>query len=294
MKTVAEALRLGAERLARAGVADPLWDAERLLRHVLSVDRAALVATSADALPPESESRYRELIQQRAARRPLQHLLGVQAFWRHEFLVTPDVLIPRPETELLVEAALEGVEAVGRPVIVDVGTGSGCIALSLAAERPEAVVQATDISAAALRVAEENARRLGLQGRVVFHRGDLLAPVRPLFGRIDLVVSNPPYVAAAELSGLMPEVRDHEPRLALLPPDGPAAFYARLFGEARETLRPGGLVMVELGRGLDQVVSEVAERAGLEVEQVLPDLQSIPRVLVARRAMPPGAPSRGR
>src|SRR6185503_1752815 len=150
--TVAEALRLGAERLARAGVADPLWDAERLLWHVLASDRAALVAGSREPIPREAESRYRELVEQRAARRPLQHLVGLQAFWRHEFLVTPDVLIPRPETELVVEAALEGVRSLDRPVIVDVGTGSGCIALSLAAERPQATVHATDISEAALLV----------------------------------------------------------------------------------------------------------------------------------------------
>ena len=135
---------------------------------------------------------------ERARRVPLQQLVGTQAFWRHEFKVTRDVLTPRPETELLVEASLEVLRDTARPLIVDVGTGSGCIALSLAAERPDARVHATDVSPAALAVARENARRLGLADRVSFHEGDLLQPLASQFGAIDLVVSNPPYVDERE------------------------------------------------------------------------------------------------
>src|SRR4051812_22820930 len=193
--SIAALLAEGASRLTAAGISTAALDAELLLRHVLGYDRAALITRAAEAVSPAAAELYAQAIAQRALRRPLQHLTGVQAFWRHEFLVTPDVLIPRPETEFLVEAALRRLDGVAAPVIVDVGTGSGCIALSLAAERPEAAVHATDISPAALAVARANAVRLGLQHRVHFHEGDLLEPARLLAGTVDLVASNPPYVS---------------------------------------------------------------------------------------------------
>ncbi len=222
-------------------------------------------------------------MKERADRRPLQHLIGVQAFWRHEFEVGPDVLIPRPETELLVEAALEGLRELSRPVVVDVGTGSGCIALSLAAELPEAEIHAIDISPAALTVAGRNAVRLGMAQRVRFHEGDLLAPVADLQGRIDLVVSNPPYVPEADWPTLAPEVRDHEPRHALLPPEGWAVLYKRLARHSVAALRPGGLLAVEVGHDQAEVVAVSFQAAGLVVTRVLSDLQGIPRTIVARR-----------
>ncbi len=157
MPTVTETLRQGAEALRASGVPDPEWDAERLLRHVLGWDRAVLLAHGEEALAPEQRLRFEALIAERAARRPLQQLVGAQAFWHHEFLVTPDVLIPRPETEILVEAALRCLARRVSPVVVDVGTGSGNIALSLAHARPDAEVHATDISAPALAVARRNA-----------------------------------------------------------------------------------------------------------------------------------------
>src|SRR5512140_220648 len=166
--------------------------AAALLRHVLGWDRAALVASPEAAVDGESDGRFRALVAGRARRVPLQQLVGTQAFWRHEFKVTRDVLTPRPETELLVEAPLEALRGTAGPLSVDVGTGTGCIALSLAAERPDARVHATDVSPAALAVAQENARRLELASRVSFHEGDLLQPVEGA-GAFDLVVSNPPY-----------------------------------------------------------------------------------------------------
>ena len=199
MTAAAALVEDAAATLAAAGVPAPEWDAERLLRHVLGWDRAALVANPNRLVPGRRRSALPGARRRRrAAREPLQYILGTQAFWKHEFLVTPAVLIPRPETELLVETSLELLKDVERPLIVDVGTGSGCIALSLAAERPDAEVHAIDISAPALDVARENARRLGLEGRVAFHHGDLLQPVAHLAGRIDLVVSNPPYVDPAD------------------------------------------------------------------------------------------------
>ena len=279
--TVAEAIRRAAGRLAGAGVPDPVWDAEALLRHVLGWDRARIVAEGPAPLAPEAEERFLALVAERSRRRPLQHLLGAQHFWRHEFKVTPDVLVPRPETELLVETAVGLLRDLRAPVLVDVGTGSGCIALSLASERADAVVHAVDLSEAALDVARENARRLSLEGRVRFHLGDLLEPVADLAGRIDLVASNPPYVDPAD--SLAPEVRDHDPALGLFPPGDRFSVYRRLAPQARRQLRPGGWLVVEIGQGMDAETRAICEGAGLSVEKVLPDLQSIPRAIVARR-----------
>jgi release factor glutamine methyltransferase len=275
--TAAALLEDAAAALAAAGVSSPEWDAERLLRHVLGWDRATLVASPGRPVPRPDAERFRALVARRAAREPLQYILGTQAFWKHDFLVTPAVLIPRPETELLVETSLELLKGVERPLVVDVGTGSGCIALSIAAERPDAEVHATEISKAALEVARENARRLGLEERVAFHHGDLLEPVARLAGRIDLVVSNPPYVDPAERDTLAPEVRDHEPATALFTPDVKA--YPRLARGAREILRPGGSLVVEIGIGLQAAVNEACVGAGLCPTGEKRDLGGVVRVL---------------
>lgn len=269
-------------RLSSAGITEAALDSETLLREVTGWDRAALLLRADEEIPGEDERRFNFLVDQRAERRPLQHLTGVQAFWRHVFRVNPDVLIPRPETEVLVEAALDILATQGEARVVDVGTGSGCIALSLAAEAPGAEVHATDLSAAALRVARDNARRLGLADRVSFHEGDLLAPLEALAGRIDLVASNPPYVDPADVASLAPEVRDHEPAIALFPPREPLAVYRRLLPEAARFLRPGGYALVEIGRGQSRDVAALAASAGLVVERIIPDLADIPRTVVAR------------
>jgi release factor glutamine methyltransferase len=278
--TVGAALRQAEQRLRDAGVGDPVLDSERLLRHALGWDRAAVIAGGADVLPAPAVKRFFALVDQRAARRPLQHLTGTQAFWRHEFVVTPDVLIPRPETEILVEAALERMRGRAAPVVVDVGTGSGCIALSIAAERPDAVVHAIDVSSAALAVAAENARRLGLQGRVQLHAGDLLEPVAHLKASVDVVVSNPPYVEPTDLPALSPEVRDHEPRRALLAPGPPFDIYERLAAGSSGLLRPGGHLLAEVGQGMADTVAETFRAAGLAGVEARPDLAGIPRVVV--------------
>jgi release factor glutamine methyltransferase len=280
--TVAEVLRQAEHRLRDAGVPEPALDAELLLRHALGWDRAAVIARGADTVPAAEEKRFFALVDERAARRPLQHVTGTQAFWRHEFLVTPDVLVPRPETEILVEAALALMRGLEAPVVVDVGTGSGCIALSIAAERPDAAVHAVDISAAALAVARENARRLGQTG-VELHEGDLLEPVAHLAGRVDIVVSNPPYVDPGELPSLAPEVRDHEPRRALLAPDGPYGIYGRLATASCRVLRPGGHLLAEVGRGMAETVAGTFRAAGLAGIQARPDLAGVERVVAGHR-----------
>ncbi len=287
--TVAELLAEAVRALRSQNVSAPDWDAERLLRHVLGWERATIVASPGVPVASEPERCFRSLVAERARRVPLQHLVGSQAFWKHEFKVTRDVLIPRAETELLVETSLELLRAAERPVVVDVGTGSGCIALSLAAQRRDAEVHATDISAAALQVARENARLLGLEGRVAFHLGQLLEPVTGLEGR-DLVVSNPPYVNPGERETLAPEVRDHEPELALFPPGDPLSIYRRLVPEAFEWLRPGGWLIVEIAPTLEEAVAGLFAEAGFEDVRVANDLAGRARLVHGRRPMgrPPG------
>jgi release factor glutamine methyltransferase len=281
--TVAELLAEGASTLRCAGVEAPEWDAERLLRHATGRDRAALVAAPQAAVPEAEELAFRGLLDERARRVPLQHLVGSQAFWRHEFRVTPDVLVPRPETELLVETSLAQLRGVSRPVIVDVGTGSGCIALSLAAELAGAEVHATDVSEPALAVARDNAHALGLDARVRFEHTDLLAGLDPLRGRVDLVVSNPPYVDAAERGTLAPEVRDHEPALALFPPGDVLSVYRRLVPAAFEWLRPGGWLVLEIAPTLAPGVLAIVAQAGFEDATTANDLTGRARMVSGRR-----------
>jgi release factor glutamine methyltransferase len=252
---------------------------------VLGWTRADVVTRSTEAVPREAAQLFWEAVEQRSRRRPLQHLTGTQAFWRHELIVTPDVLVPRPETELLVETALDKLRDLAAPVIVDVGTGSGCIALALAAERPDAEVHATDLSPAALRVARGNAARLGLESRVEFHEGDLLQPMATHAGSVDLVVSNPPYVTDEEWTRLEPEVRDHDPRMALVPPEGVSSVYARLARGAAAVVRGGGWLLVEIGAGLDRVVADRMASEGFTDVFVRADLRGIGRLVGGRRAI---------
>ncbi len=283
--TVAQLLAEAARELASHGVASPEWDAERLLRHVLGWDRATIVASPGRSVGGEPEQHFRGLVAERARRVPLQHLTGMQAFWKHEFRVTPDVLIPRPETELLVETALALLAGVTRPVIVDVGTGSGCIALSLAAERTDAELHATDISAAALEVARDNARRLGLDVGVSFHLGQIFEPLVGLEGKIDLVVSNPPYVDPSERATLEPEVREHEPALALFPPGDALSIYRRLAPDSFAWLRPGGFLAVEIAPTLRSAVEQLFAGAGFEGVQSADDLAGRARLVWGRRPL---------
>jgi release factor glutamine methyltransferase len=278
--TAAALLAEAASTLAAAGVPSPQWDAERLLLHVLGGDRARLVADPARPVPAEAEERFRRLVERRAAREPLQHIVGTQAFWRHEFVVTPDVLVPRPETELLVETALEVLAGVERPVVVDVGTGSGCVALSIAAERPDAVVYGTDISGPALGVAFQNRERHNLEERVALLEGHLLDPLSGL--RADLVVSNPPYVDPADRDSLQPEVRDHEPAVALFAPGDVLSVYRALVPAAAAMLRPGGALAVEISPSIGEAVGGLFLEAGFARLEVRNDLGGRARVVLGR------------
>ncbi len=227
--------------------------------------------------------RFRALVARRAAREPLQYLTGVQEFWSLTFRVTPAVLIPRPETEGLVEAFLR-LNRAPDPIVVDIGTGSGCLAVVAALEIPAARVYASDVSGEALEVARRNAAAHGVAGRIDFRPGDLFEPFRgaDLDGRVDFILTNPPYVGEADLPGLMPEVRDHEPRAALLGgPDGLEA-HRRLVRESPEFLKPGGHLLAEIGLGQETALRALyAAQPRLDLVAFQPDLAGIPRVLIA-------------
>ena len=279
----------GARRLDRAGVAAPRAEAEGLLAHVLAQPKHACYLEPDAPLTADETARLRSLVARRADGVPLQYLTGTETFRGLELEVTPDVLIPRPETEGVVDAALRVLadrRSTGPPAVVaDIGTGSGCLALALARVRPDVVVYATDCSAAALAVAERNARRLGLADRVTFLCGDLFEPLARGGVRVDLVVSNPPYVADEHLPTLQIEVR-HEPESALRGGVDGLHFYRRIVAEAGSVLAEGAGIVVELGYGQADAVGALARGAGFDVARIDPDFQRIPRVMTLAAPRP--------
>ncbi|MBC7226309.1 MAG: peptide chain release factor N(5)-glutamine methyltransferase [Thermoflexales bacterium] len=240
-ETAGSALREGAARLAPVTETARL-EAEVLLAHATGLTRTALLAHPERPLTAEERARYQDLLARRRAGVPLPYLTGRAEFFGLEFVLTPEVLIPRPETETLVERAL----AWDPRTVVDVGTGSGCVAVALAVQLPRACIYATDLSRAALRVAAMNARRHGVADRIHFLQADLASPIR---GPVDLVVSNPPYVAEEEWASLPESVREHEPRLALDGGPGGLRVIRRLLADAARLLRSGGALLVEMGAG---------------------------------------------
>lgn len=281
-RTVSELLEEAHRRLRAAQVPDPRREAFALLALVLGTDRGGVMAHQPDVADDDAARRLSGLLEARERRVPLQHLEGVAAFRGLEFEVGPDVLIPRPETEELVEAVLDaGLPAAAR--VADLGTGSGCIAIALAVAEPSWHVAAVDASAEALRVASRNVDRHGVADRVTLIERDFAGVPDVERGRFDAVVSNPPYVAEHEWSGLQAEVRDHEPRMALVPGPTGNEGYEAVVRAAAELLRPGGLFALELGWKSEEAVRAIALRHGFRSVAVSADLQGIPRVLTARR-----------
>ena len=287
--SVSEALRAAAARLRAGGSRSPRLDAELLLATALGVERVTLLAESERVLTPIEERRFEGYVCRREAHEPIAYIRRRRAFRTLELEVTPDVLIPRPETETLVDVALEALAAApaehGEPLALDVGTGSGCIALALAAEDPFVRVTAVDVSAAAVELARHNAARLGLGGRLRVLRSDLFAALPP-GERFDLIVSNPPYVPAAEYAQLEPNVRDYEPRLALHGGADGLDVYRRLAPEALGRLRAGGTLAVEVGAGQAAAVQALfAAAGGYGPPLVRADLGGIARVVWAAKAV---------
>jgi release factor glutamine methyltransferase len=269
-----------AAQLAAAGIEGARAEAWLLLAAATGRPRAALMAGMAGSLSADEALRLETMVSRRCAREPIAYILGEKEFWSLPFRVGPAVLIPRPETETVVEAALARVADRSAPLrILDLGTGSGCLLLALLSELPQATGIGTDVSAAPLAIAGLNAARLGLAGRVELRQSDWGREIAPAF---DLIVGNPPYIAAGEWQMLQPEVREFEPSAALLAgPDGLAAYRA-LAPDCARLLAPGGSVALEIGAGQGDAVAGILARAGLALEERRRDLAGIERCLVAR------------
>lgn len=271
-----ELLARGTQALTAAGIPDAGRDARRLLAHVLKVPAGRLTLFLPEPVEPKLEVVFNVLIERRCEYVPVSHLTGRRLFYGREFLVTPEVLDPRPETETLIEVALSEPFA----SVLDLGTGSGCILLTLLAERDGAIGVGTDLSQAALNVAFWNRNTLRLEGRSQLLAGDWYGAVAHLDESFDLIVSNPPYIAAHEMAGLAAEVRDHEPRLALTDEgDGLSAYDAITQGALR-WLAPGGRLAVEIGPTQGAAVMGMMQAAGLVQTRVIPDLDGRDRVVL--------------
>ena len=283
------ALREAMERLRAAQVPSHALAAELLLMHALGRDRAWIYAHPEEPLDPAAAENYFAFVARRAAGEPVQYITGKQEFWGLEFEVTPAVLIPRPETEHVIEVALARLAASGAlPTtpwrIADACTGSGCLAVALALELPRAEVFATDISGPALEVARRNAGRHGVLARVHFLESNLLEALLHESRPFDLVVSNPPYVATGEASALPPDVREHEPPVALFAGPTGIEIYARLIEQAAALVHPGGIFVAELGYGSAERVREMFRVKQWRNVSATNDLTGIPRVIAAERA----------
>jgi release factor glutamine methyltransferase len=285
--TLVEAINGASKKLSAAGIQDARFDAEVLLRHTLGKDRAWLLAHMQEAVDDEHLTIFEQAVNRRVQREPLQYITGKQEFWGLDFMVTRDVLIPRPETELIIETALGIAEKKDKQLtIIDLCTGSGCIAVSLAKELTAARVFATDKSAKALDVARENARKHGVADRIRFLEGDLFEPLDELDiqEKVDAIVSNPPYVPSGDLNALQAEVRDYEPSLALIAgPDG-TEIHQRILHKGPRFLKPHGALIMEMGIGqAGALVRMIEETNAFNKPHILKDLAGIERVVAVRK-----------
>lgn len=275
--TVQEALPGAILRLTGAGVPDAPRDARKLLAHALGIAPDRLTLHLADPLMPDVQARFAAAVQARAARQPLSQILGQRLFWGRPFRVTPDVLDPRPETETLIAAALRAPFS----RLLDLGTGSGAILLTLLAECPQATGLGTDLSPGALAIAAENAAALGLGARAGLALSDWFASIT---GRFDLITANPPYIALSELPALAPEVRDWEPRMALIAGADGLAAYRVIVAQAPAHLAAKGRLIVETGPTQGADVAALFRENGLQDVAILPDLDGRDRVVIGHAA----------
>jgi release factor glutamine methyltransferase len=273
--TVLEVIQRSADFLSRKGVDSPRLQAELLLAHVLQLPRLKLYLEFERTLSEEQLARLREMVRRRGEREPLQHILGSTCFCGIEITVTPDVLVPRPETEILAETAWEYLnKRGGEPLVLDYGTGSGCVAIALAAHCPSAKIHASDVSEKALGIARANAAKYP----ITFHLGSGIPDLPPL----DLLVSNPPYIPSGEIARLQPEVSRFDPHVALDGgPDG-LEFYRRIAAEALPRIAPEGCLMLEFGDGQESALQRIFQN-GWRIDQIKSDFAGKPRILIARR-----------
>jgi release factor glutamine methyltransferase len=291
--TLAEAINKAASTLSAHGVSNARLDAEVLLRFILGKDRAWLLTHADEPLDEDQRNLFEKAVDRRAKREPLQYIIGRQEFWGLDFIVGPDVLIPRPETELVVETALKITEHGSRSTesntpftIVDLCTGSGCIAVSLAHEIRNARFFALDSSGKALAIARENARKHGVSERIRFLAGDLFQPLEELDvrGQVDIVTANPPYIRSGDLRGLQPEVRDFEPEVALIAGPGGKELHQEIIDRAPAFLKRHGALIMEMGEGQAEGLIEIMNENGkYTAPEILKDLAGMDRVIVAKK-----------
>ena len=285
MKTIHQILLDAVNILKQNNVQTPRLDAEVILAHLLGWDRIDLITRSREVLDQDLEQEYYHFIQERAAGKPVQYITGQQEFMGLNFKVTPDVLIPRPDTEILVETAIKEAGTMEPPLtIVDVGTGSGAISISLAHYIKGAHIHSIDISPKALGVAMENARLHSLEHRVTFYQGDLFDPIDDLLrSRVDLLVSNPPYIPTHQIPNLQREVRYYEPTLALDGGEDGLDYYRRIIQEGEKFLSPRGCLILEIGHDQGARVAELLKcKKRLKDVIIVEDLAGIGRVVRAR------------
>ena len=303
---VEELLRAGAIRLREADVDAPGVCAEMLMAHLLGGDRGALIRRSKDPLTMDDVGRFEEMLARRVAREPVQHIVGRTEFWSLDILCDASALIPRPETEVVVETALGLLKNSAAPMIADIGTGTGCIAIALATELPRARLYASDISRDALELAARNLAAHRLTQRVQLLEGDMAEPFlkRDLAGKFDAIVCNPPYIAESEKPSLQPEVRDYDPEIALFGGRDGLRVIARLLAEAGPLLKPAGHLIMEIAQGQAPAVRELAKqssggpstnaqgrpefdrRGGWRVIRTIADPAGIERVLLIQKEKP--------
>lgn len=286
-KTIAVLMTWAQRSLDAAGSTNASQEAFWLLAFALGMKHHELASRTDQAVSDEGLARVESIVSRRMAREPLQYILGTQEFCGLDFHVNPAVLIPRPETELLVQEVLREGGFSDGAVLVDVGTGSGCVAITLATILSGMRIFALDCSGNALTVAKENAKRHGVSDKITWMEGDLLSPLHEckLVGAVDAIVSNPPYIAEGNWNGLQPEVRNFEPKLALVAGQRGTEFHERLLHDARQFLMPGGLLVMELGYGQASLVRQAAEQVGGYTGlQTAKDQADIERVMIVRRA----------
>jgi release factor glutamine methyltransferase len=287
--TLADALQQGVELFEDGGAPSPRLNAEVLLMHAVRCDRAHLYAHPERVLTDSEWVHYGRYLKERLEGKPTQYITGHQEFWGLDFIVNPSVLIPRPETELVVETALELVRtqypAGGGCTITDVGTGSGCIAIALATDLPQANLIALDQSEDALETARLNAERLSVASRITFLHSDLLAPLTgETLQPLHMVVSNPPYISTRDAANVMPEVSRYEPSAAVFAGPSGVEVYARLIPQAAASLPPGGAIVLELGYDVEEGVRQLLAAGSWQDVEWRRDLAGITRVVSARRA----------
>jgi release factor glutamine methyltransferase len=282
--SIAESILAATQTLRRAGVSEARREASSLLEHVIDRDRTFIITHAEHLISAEQLESFRESVSRRAKGEPLQYITGRQAFYGFEFEVTKDVLIPRPETELLVEAAVNLVGASTEGLFIcDVGTGSGCVAIALLRELPSAQAIGVDISAAAIQVAERNAALHSVSERLNFIVSDCLAALPNHEAKFDFIVSNPPYVNGSAWDGLQREVRNHEPRIALTPGADGLAVIKRLLSESPDFLKPNGYLLMEIGFDQGSAVQSLIDGDVWKLLDIHQDLQSIPRIVALQK-----------